>query len=438
MSHATGSRPRGGLRQTFAAFGYRNYRILWLSMAASFTAMQMQMVARGWLAHDISGTNAAVGLVMLSWGIPQLLFSLVGGAYADRLDKRRLLTVTQSLVGLTALVTAVLITIDVISIPWLFALGLFQGTVFAFNMPARQALLAELVPQSELANAIALNNMAMNATRIVGPAVAGVVIAVWDVGAAYLLQSLIYLAVLYFLYRLPPSTSHLRGAGSRGSVPQEIAVGLRYILGSPTLRLLMLLAFVPTMLGMPYMTLLPGFAVEELSRGPGSYGFMFTVTGIGAVVGSFIIAWMSAFPRKPLLQALTGVGWGAALLALGPGSLAFGYIGALVALALVGLFSTTFQTLNNTMLMAESRPEFYGRVMSVHMLTFSLFPFMSGPMGAVADQITAARTFTVLGASILVFILVASMLTPRYTLSAAEPADAGFPAERPRPTGAVP
>jgi len=400
--------------------------------------MQVQQVARGLLAFQLTGSYAAVGIVMMSWGIPQLLLSLVGGAVADRVNKRNVILIAQTGTGTIAFVTAILIITGVITIPILFAIGLVQGTLFAFNMPARQALLAELVPQSELANAIALNNMAMNATRIVGPAVAGVVIAVWDVGAAYLLQSLIYLAVLYFLYRLPPSTSHLRGAGSRGSVPQEIAVGLRYILGSPTLRLLMLLAFVPTMLGMPYMTLLPGFAVEELSRGPGSYGFMFTVTGIGAVVGSFIIAWMSAFPRKPLLQALTGVGWGAALLALGPGSLAFGYIGALVALALVGLFSTTFQTLNNTMLMAESRPEFYGRVMSVHMLTFSLFPFMSGPMGAVADQITAARTFTVLGASILVFILVASMLTPRYTLSAAEPADAGFPAERPRPTGAVP
>lgn len=412
-SGLTGAPPRPRLSEAFSSLRLRDYRLLWFSQVPSFAGMQMQQVARGLLAYQLTGSYTAVGVVMMAWGIPQLLLSLVGGAVADRVNKRNLVIMVQTGTGLLSLVTAVLIATDVISIPILFATGLVQGTFIAFNWPARQAMMAELVPQSELANAVALNNMAMNATRIVGPAIAGGLIAVWDVEAAYFLQSFLYLFVLYFLFRLPPSTSHIQARAKQGSIPREMAAGVQYILSSRSLRLLMVMAFVPTILGMPYMTLLPGFAVDELDRGAGAYGLMFTVTGIGAVVGSLGIALLSSYPRKWLLQAVTGLGWGAALLLLSAGSMQFGYPGALGALLVLGLFSTTYQTLNNTLLMTESRPEYYGRVMSVYMLTWSLFPFMAGPMGVVADQITAVTTFTLLGAGILAFMALAIALDPR-------------------------
>jgi MFS family permease len=417
-----GGAPRPSLRQAFVSLRLPDYRSLWFSQLASFTGMQMQQVARGLLAYQLTGSYAAVGIVMMAWGIPQLLLSLVGGAVADRVNKRNIILVVQTGTGTLSLLTAIFIATDTITIPILFVMGLFQGTLFAFNMPARQALVAELVPPSELTNAIALNNMAMNATRIVGPAIAGVLIAAWGIEAAYFTQTFLYLFVLYFLFRLPPSTSHLAGRDTRGNVVQEIGAGLRYIWGSPTLRLLMLMAFIPTMLGMPYMTLLPGFAVDELGQGPGAYGFMFTVTGVGAVVGSFFIAMMSGYPRKGLLQALAGLGWGASLVLLALGALQFGYMGALGALLILGLFSTTYQTLNNTLIMTESRPEFYGRVMSVYMLTWSLFPFMAGPMGAVADQVSAIATFVLLGGGILVFIVITVLLNAGFTMREEQPA----------------
>ncbi|MBM4415609.1 MAG: MFS transporter [Chloroflexi bacterium] len=427
MSHATGSRPRGGLRQTFAAFGYRNYRILWLSMAASFTAMQMQMVARGWLAHDISGTNAAVGLVMLSWGIPQLLFSLVGGAYADRLDKRRLLTVTQSLVGLTALVTAVLITIDVISIPWLFALGLFQGTVFAFNMPARQALVPELVPREELANAIALNNAAMNGTRIFAPAVAGVLMVVLGVDVVFYLQAALNFGVVAILWQLPRSTAHVAGAAERRNVLHDIGAGLRYLWASPALRLLMLMAFVPSLVGMPYVTLLPGFAAEELHVGSGAYGTLLAVSGAGALAGSLAIAWLGHTRRLALLQVLLGLGFGVSLVTLGLLARAFGYPGALVAHVALGLASTGYMTVNSTMLMAGSEPALHGRVMSIYMLTFSVFPLMSAPLGALADRTSASATFVLLGVVIAAFMALVALVSPGRLLRPEPPRRAPAP-----------
>jgi hypothetical protein len=287
----------------------------------------------------------------------------------------------------------------------------------------------------------------MNATRIVAPAIAGLLIATWGIDAAYYTQATMYLLVLWFMLRLPPSTSHLEGAERRGTIIKEIGAGLRYIGGHRTLRMLMLMAFVPTVLGMPYMSLLPGFAVTELGRGAGDFGFMFTMSGIGAIVGSVFIAMMTAFSRKALLQVGLGFGYGGALVALGLSAEAFGYAGALGALLLLGLFSSTYQTLNNTMVMGETKPEFYGRVMSVYMLTWSVFPLMAGPMGVLADRITATATFMVAGAGIVGFIVLCLVVNPKYAFRRSEveevprtppvaPAPSGRPASSVAPVAA--
>ncbi|MCC6236649.1 MAG: MFS transporter [Dehalococcoidia bacterium] len=429
--------PAGGPRkpsllQAFESLRYGSYRTLWISQLFSFMGMQMQMVARGLLAFELAGTNTAVGITMVAWGLPQLVFSLVGGAVADRVDKRNVILISQLGTGLLSLFNAVLITTGYISIPWLFVLGVAQGTLFAFNMPARQAFVAELVPQSSLMNAIALNNVGMNATRVVAPAAAGIMIGLWGIESAYYTQSVMLLVVVGLTLVLPKSRAHLEGAAQRKGIFQEIGIGLQFIASSRTMMLLMLMAFVPTLIGMPYMTLLPGFR-DELALSSQQYGLMFTVTGVGAVVGSVAIAALTDFSRKPLLQAVMGLGYGLSLAALGLGAIAAGYSGTLVALLLLGLFSTTYQTLNNTMVMAETRPEFYGRVMSVYMLTFSLFPLMSAPMGIVADRISATTTFVVLGTLITAFIVLTILLAPRYTFRRQSAAERR-PQHGPRPT----
>ena len=419
---------RGGFRQTFAALAYRDYRILWFSMVGSFTGMQMQQVARGWLAYQLSGNFTAVGVVMMAWGAPQLVFSLVGGAVADRMDKRRLLVTTQAAVGALALITAVLITVDAMTIPILFVLGLVQGTVFAFNMPARQALLPELVPRERLMNAVALNNAAMNATRIVAPAVAGVLMGLAGVDAVFYLQAAVMILVVVILTRLPRGTSHIAGAERRGSIAKEIGIGLRYIWTSSDLRLLMLMAFVPVVFGMPYISLLPGFAHDDLEVGEAAFGLLSTVAGIGGLAGALGIASQSGGARLPLMQALMGLGYGLSLIGLGLLSVPFGYPGALAALVVLGLCSMGYMTLNNTMIMGATKPEFHGRVMSVYMLTFSIFPLMSGPLGVLADQTGAVRTFVFLGSTILLFIVAVIALRPRYVFGRshiAAPAGAG-------------
>jgi hypothetical protein len=266
-------------------------------------------------------------------------------------------------------------------------------------------------------------------------------IGFWGVESAYYAQAFMLLFVVGLTLMLPPSTGHLAGAERRGGIFSEIGLGLKFIGSSRTLLVLMLMAFVPTLLGMPYVSLLPGFAVAELGLQPGAYGLLFTVTGVGAIVGSLGIAALTEFSRKPLLQAFVGLGFGLSLAALGIGSYLFGYGGALVALLAVGLFSTTYQTLNNTMIMSETKPEFYGRVMSVYMLTFSLFPLMSGPMGVVADLVSAKTTFIGLGAGITAFIVLTTLFNARYTFSRTRRANAAVevpvPAEDTRPLEAA-
>jgi MFS family permease len=390
-----------GLLRPFVALENPNYRILWLSMIASFAGMQMQFVARGWLAYDLTGSFTQVGIVSMAWGIPQLLLSLPGGAVADRMDKRNLMLASQASMGVLAMITAVLITLGWISIPWLFVLGLAQGTVFAFNLPARQALLPEIVPQPQLMNALALNNAAMTGTGIIAPAVAGLLIGAWGVEGAYYLQAGMLVIVVALMLRLPHGTSHLAGAARRGNVLQEIMVGLRYIASSQTVRTLMLLALVPMLVGLPYNSLLPGFAVRELGLEAGGFGMMFTATGIGALAGSLVVATLSEFPRKPLLQLVTGFGFGGGLILLGVAAHFSGYTGALLALVALGFFSTSYQTLCTTMMLNVTRQEFFGRVMSVYMLGFSVVPLMSAPIGMLADLISAKVTFALEGAAVV-------------------------------------
>jgi MFS family permease len=416
MAGMGSSRP--SLRNAFVALRNRDFRILFLSMVAANAAMGMQMLARGWLAFQLTGSFAIVGVISISFGIPMLLLSLVGGATADRMDKRSLMVITQIGTGLLTLLTAVLITTGIINVPILFALGLAQGTIMAFRMPVQLSMLAEIVPEHELMSAMAINNAAMSATRPLAPVAAGLLLAAFGVDAVYYAQAVMYGVTLLFVLQLPKSTTHLERAEERGGLFAEIGIGVRYIAGERTLLMLLLMGVVPMMLLLPpMMTLLPGFAIEELGLSGDGLGFLMAVGGIGALAGSFVVATLTEFPRKPLLQMVAGLGAGAGLVALGMGTKAFGYEGALAGLIMLGLFQTVFMTLNMTMVMTQTQPEFYGRVMSVFMLLFSVMPFMAYPMGVLADRITASTTFGLAGLVVVGFMALMFAINPRYVLS---------------------
>ncbi len=404
-----------GLRRTFSAFKYPKYRLLWLSMAVGMTGMQMQMIAQGLLAYELSGTFTAVGVLAMAWGVPQFFFALPGGAIADRMDKRCILLITQVGVAAQAIVIGVAITTGVISLPMLFIVGVFMGATFSFNMPARQAFIPEVVPRDQMMNAIALNNTAMNATRIFSPLAAGLFISLWSFDVTYYITGAMYGIGWLTVLLLPRSTAHLDRV-KRGMF-DDIAIGLRYVRDTPALRTLMFMAFVPILLGIPYVTILPAFARADLGQGEFGFSLLVGLSAVGALVGSLVIAALNPRSKLPLIQSFLGAGWGAGLVLLGLGSAVFGFPGALAAMLLLGIFQMGYMALNNSMLMMTASPEYHGRVMSLYMLTFGIFPLMGGPLGVLGDAIGGFATFTALGVALVVFIALMAVVGGQRALS---------------------
>ncbi len=435
------------ITKTFSAFRIPAYRFLWLSMICSFAGMQMQMFARGLLAYELGGTAGAIGVVSLGFAIPQLVLSLVGGTVADRFDKRKLMMLSQAGTAIVAVAIAVLVASGHMTVLLLFISGLFQGTVFAFGGPARQAFVPEVVGEKEMMNAIALNNAGMNLSRIGGPFLAAALVAVaWiDLQGLYFIQAglnVISLALLFFLPALARGglkasdrAPALNGAASvsphrrpqrSGSVMSELKAGLRYIANSPILLTLIMMGLVPTLVGMSYQNYLPVFAKnvfgDGIHRNAGAIGMMGMMSGIGAFTGSLAVASLSEYRRRTQLQLAAGVGYGLFLMFFAmQGTFAI----ALAALVGLGFMSSFFQSLNSTMVMTASEPQYYGRVMSVNMLTFSLMPIGAFITGFIIDAIGHVNVgdmellgvqaaYLGAGAIITVFVLGVTVFNPSY------------------------
>ncbi len=421
---------------TFAALSIVPYRFLWASMLCSFAGMQMQMVARGYLAYRIGGTSTSIALTTLAWGIPMLLFSLIGGAVADRFERRKLMIGSQMATACVALTIAVLVQTGAINLWYLFAAGLVQGTIFAFAGPARQSFIPEIVPDDKLMNAIALNNAGMNLTRIGGPALAGALIGIsWiDVQGVFYLQALLNCVALTLLFVLPGlGDRHGASAGPglgrfgrpRTTMARDLIDGLRYVKGSAVLMTLLMMGIVPMLIGSSYQSFLPVFAQDVFGGGKpnaGGLGVMSMMTGVGAIVGSLAVASLANYPRRTTLQLMSGVGFGLsmAFFAVQPS-----FAMALFGLVMLGVMSDFFASLNSTLVVSASDPEYYGRVMSVNMMTFALMPLGTLPVGYLADTIghisvgsldligVQVTTFFA-GLVIVAFILAVTVFNPGY------------------------
>ncbi|MBI2761311.1 MAG: MFS transporter [Chloroflexi bacterium] len=402
---------RGRLPGTFAALKNPNYRMFWFGMLASMTAMQMQQIARGYLAFDLTGKATAVGLVSVAWAVPQILFSLFGGVVADRVEKRNLLMITQSLTGLLALITAILLHTGVITITHLVLLGIAQGTVFAFNMPARQSLVPELVGQQDLMNAIALNNAGMNFTRIFGPSLAGLIIASDLIGltGVYYLNASLYIVYIAFISKIPVTGSTV--GRKKAPMVAEFRDGIRYIRTHSMLPTLLTLGFLPIILGMSYQSMLPVISKRVFDAGSQGLGFMAGAAGLGALIGSLVVASLTSLKRKALLQLAMGMAFGFSLILF---SLAPNLIAAMAVLLLVGGAATFYQTLNNTLVMTSTDAAYQGRVMSVYMISMSLMPLSALPVGIIVDHVGARPTLGFAGAAVAAVVAAVTLLHPRY------------------------
>jgi MFS family permease len=406
--------PQSALRRMFGALGDNQYyRLYWYGNQAGTLVMQMQMVANGYLAYTLTQSATALGVVAFASSVPMLVFSPLGGVLADRLEKRMLILVNQALNCVIALAVGLLVLFGRIEYWHLIVSGALQGASMAIMMPTRQSWIPHLVRRSDLTNALALNNAGMNASRVIGPSLAGIMIAVpwFGVQGVYFLRVVAFAWVLITVLQIPirgePEARATQAHGMQRvrELGPQLTSGLRYIWHHETLLSLFLFAVVTMLLAQSYQQLLPAYALGVFDVGPEGQGVMQTVVGVGALVGSLTMAYISRNPNRAKIQAYTGTALGGALALFGVSAALHLFILALVALFLVGLTLDFNATINQTLIMLNADRALYGRVMSVYMMTFALSGFSASISGYLMDQIGGALTMLLQGILLAVFVV---------------------------------
>ena len=376
------ARPSAGgwLPRTFSAFRYRDFRVMWLGAFTSTTGSLMQQVAQSWLILQLTGLSFYLGLTSFLAQLPLVLFSLIGGALADRVDRRKLLLFSQAVQMTTAFVLTALVFFDVVEVWHFLVLVFVAGLGQAFGGPAYQALIPGLVKRQDMPNAIALNSIQFNLARVAGPMLAAVVMATLGAVFCFALNGLSFLAVIVSLLLIK---STFRPPKTDATVTSQIKEGVRFVLGKRSLRQLMFLGFVSTFCGVPLLTLLPAFVKNVYQMGEVTYSWMMSIAGAGAVVGALIFAGLSGFSRRGLVTL-----WAQLALAVLTAAFAFSshWMVASVFLfaagtCLIGLFASI-----TSLVQLATTDEMRGRVMSLFLLAFrGGMPAGDLTAGALAD-----------------------------------------------------
>src|SRR6266571_8681978 len=411
------------MQRVFGALGDNpHYRSYWFGNQANTLVMQMQQVANGYLAYTLTDSAAALGVVAFAQSAPMLVFSPLGGVLADRLEKRGLLLWMQGLQCLISLTIGVLVALNRIEYWHLVVTAAIQGMSFAIMVPTRQSWIPQLVPRHDLTSALALNNAGMNASRVIGPSLAGVLIAVpwFGVKGVYFMRVLAFAWVLYTLLRIPirgepePRDEAVKGMQRIRELGGQLTSGLRYIWHHETLLSLFIFAVVTMLLGQSYQQLLPAYALGVFDVGAEGQGVMQAVVGIGALVGSLTMAYLSHNPDRAKIQAYTGTALGLSLALFGVSAAYHLFFLALIALFLVGLTLDFNATINQTLIMLNADRALYGRVMSVYMMTFALSGFSASVSGALMDHFGGAVTMLSQGAVLAVFVVLMGTFNSGY------------------------
>ncbi|CAN5155265.1 MFS transporter [soil metagenome] len=374
--------------KTFAAFRHRNYRLFFCGQLVSLVGTWLQMVAEGWLVYDLSNSEFTLGLIRFLHTLPFTILTLVGGALADRLDKRSVLIATQSAAMLLAIVLASLVAFGAVAIWHVAVIGFLLGTANAVDVPVRQSLVVDLVGKRDLMNGIALNSSMFNAARVVGPALAGVLIGTVGVAGCFALNAASFVAVLasYFLIRLPKKVA----VPQRQSLRQATGEAFRHVGRDPVLRSLVGLITVFSLFGWSYVVLMPVFARDVLGVGAGGFGLLMAANGAGAFCGAMALATLGdRFDRRRLV--FLGAFGLAAMLMVFTLSRNVWLSGSCLVLA--GFFMIIFFATANTTVQLRSPDALRGRIMGIYMLAFvGLSPFGSLIAGALARATNAPVT----------------------------------------------
>jgi MFS family permease len=372
---------RSSARTTFAALGIPNYRRYIGGQSVSLIGTWMQSVAQSWLVLQLTDSGTALGLVVALQTLPVLLLGPYGGVVADRVDKRRLMIGLQSVMGVLALALGLLTITGLVQLWQVFLLAFLLGLNNCFENPARQSFILEMVGPEHLRNAVSLNSVMVNVARAVGPAVAGIVIAVGGTGICFLLNAASFVAVVVSLMSL--DRSRLQPSPPAARAPGQLREGLAYVRRTPELAVPLLMMALVGCLAFEFQIVLPVVARQTFSGGSESYGLITAAMGAGAVVGGLLVAGRGRTGAKAMVRNALLFG-GALVLAAAAPSLPV----ELVAIAVVGGMSVAFQSTGNSTLQLAASPSMRGRVMALWAVAFLGSTPIGGPIaGFVSDQL---------------------------------------------------
>lgn len=373
----TASRP-ALLQRTFRSLHNHNYRLFFFGQVVSMTGTWMQSVAQNWLVLQLSGSSLDLGITVgLQFG-PVLFLGAWGGVLADRVDKRRLLIVTQSVAAVLALILGVLAATDVVTVWMIWVLAGLTGCAVALDMPSRQSFVYEMVGPDHLANAIGLNAVIINTTRILGPAIGALLIAGLGVAPCFFFNAVSFVAVIVALVAM--RRGELQPSKPVKREPGQVRAGLKYVWRTPELRVPLVMMAVVSTLAYNFSVVLPLLTKSVYGRGGGAYGLLSAAMGVGALAGALLLA-SRARPSRRMLVAST-MAFGVATLGL---AAAPGYTAGLILLVPIGAAAILFINSTNSLLQLNAEDSMRGRVMALWSVVFLGSTPIGGPLtGALA------------------------------------------------------
>lgn len=397
LEHESQQRPEGRLARTFSALRYRDFRLLWIGAFLSTTGTWMQTVAQGWVVLSMTNSPFLLGVDgFLSTG-PMLVFSLFGGVVADRVERRKIMLLSQYLQMSFAFILAALIWSGNVKVWHIFLLSFLTGSAQSFSGPAYISLLPLLVRREDVPNAVAMNSMQFNLARVIGPIFAGVALVAWGAAACFAVNGLSFIAVIVAMLMMrstgPPPSDEKRG------MLDDMKDGFRFVAQRKKLVVLTFLAFAGTFLGMPIVTFLPVVAKSIFGLGANGYAWMMTTYGLGSVTGALIIAATVHAAKKGKLALTLQLAFACLLIGFAfsrslPLSLAIAFLAGVCIVGVISLYSSLVQlTASDAM---------RGRVMSIFMLAFrGGMPLGNLIAGYVAQRWSISTALAVNGAVLM-------------------------------------
>jgi MFS family permease len=402
--------------QTFAALRGPNFRLYISGQAVSLIGTWMQTVAQSWLVLQLTGSATAIGIVLALQTVPMLLLGPYGGVVADRSDKRRLMIGLQSLMGVQALILGLLVVTDTIALWHVYVLAVALGLNQCFENPARQSFMLELVGPEDLRNAVSLQSVLASCSRMIGPAVAGLVIAAGGLGVCFLLNAASFVAVVTSLLRL--DVSRLQRSPAAARAKGQLREGFAYVRRTSDLAVPLLMMALVGCLAFEFQVVLPVLADHTFAAGAGAYGFLTAAMGAGSVVGGLAVATWGRTGTRPLILTSLAFGIAMAVAAAAPNLTTL-----IVLMVIVGALSVTFTSTTNSSLQLASAPTMRGRVMALWSVAFLGSTAIGGPIAGWVCEQWGGRAGLLLGAvACLVAAAMGVVALRRRTATPAEPA----------------